>query len=40
MIGYCLKCGEYRGDPSSNYGMKKLGELMICEKCGSVVIMI
>ena len=37
MIGYCPKCGEYRGKEFSKYGAKKLGEVMVCEKCGTII---
>jgi len=38
MIAYCPKCGEYVGDSGfMNWGVKKKGEVMVCEKCGSIL---
>jgi len=41
MIGYCPKCGEYRGETGLiKWGFKKVGDVRVCEKCGSIIYML
>lgn len=37
MIGYCPKCKEYRDFEFAEYGVKKDGDIVVCEKCGTIV---
>jgi protein-arginine kinase activator protein McsA len=41
MISYCPKCKEYIGNSGfTKWGVKKKGDLMVCEKCGTIVYMV